>query len=144
MKRYHVIGIALLAGLIVGCAVPAHAKEKPLAVASLDGAWICGNTGVSVNITTVHQGYVEGGEIIHDSYIGIIDEGQKIIFSGAVGVTGDSDPTKYGVSYFGNNNQTRYDVKYLAPNAIQVTMYANSDPSVWDWVKTDRSYTCTE
>lgn len=26
MKRYHVLGIALLAGLVIGCAIPAHAS----------------------------------------------------------------------------------------------------------------------
>lgn len=27
MKRYHVLGIALLAGLVIGCAIPAHAAS---------------------------------------------------------------------------------------------------------------------
>ncbi|ENS4749159.1 hypothetical protein ACE1EB_004413 [Salmonella enterica] len=31
MKRYHVLGIALLAGLVIGCAIPAHANGMTIA-----------------------------------------------------------------------------------------------------------------
>lgn len=31
MKRYHVLGIALLAGLVIGCSIPAHAESVAIA-----------------------------------------------------------------------------------------------------------------
>ncbi|EAP5135680.1 hypothetical protein EG626_23790 [Salmonella enterica] len=35
MKRYHVLGIALLAGLVIGCSIPAHAAALPDLTAQL-------------------------------------------------------------------------------------------------------------
>lgn len=40
MKRYHVIAVAFLAGLIVGCAVPAHAEENEYTVDTIEDGYV--------------------------------------------------------------------------------------------------------
>ena len=67
MKRIHVLAVTFLAGLICGCAVPAHAESVSTPITVKPGTYICGNTG-----------YIA---VIKHHTLKLLDEDGKVHFS---------------------------------------------------------------
>lgn len=93
MKRYHVIGLAILAGFVAGLAVPAHAD-----ILNMNGRYVCGNTGLSVTIATDPSPHTHGGRIGYNSFVNITDEAENLTYSGSIEFSNLNDGP-YGLLY---------------------------------------------
>lgn len=79
MKRITVISLSVLIGFVAGLAVPAHAEFK---AADASGEYICGNTGLTVQIQISEKPELFAGHIAHKTLVSAQDEAGNVLFSG--------------------------------------------------------------
>ncbi|EBA3920949.1 hypothetical protein EE88_21710 [Salmonella enterica] len=99
MKRYHVISISVLIGLIVGLSVSkaaeAHTVEN---ITAKSGSYICGNTGLTAHIEIEPAPQMVLGHIAHKAFVSVVDEAGKAVIHGAeyLDVSGNQAYTNKG------------------------------------------------
>ncbi|EDR9150326.1 hypothetical protein BSY48_004434 [Salmonella enterica subsp. enterica serovar Agbeni] len=123
MKRYHVISIAILSGLIMGLSFGAKANPIPA-----NAEYICGNTGITATIETNANAELQAGRIVHQSFLSLTDEASNVIYSGSVNLTSLKDGP-YGIVY-GSDTGTFYQIFSDGPKAIKVYQAVIKDNAI--------------
>ncbi|EKC8064594.1 hypothetical protein OQC17_004604 [Salmonella enterica] len=125
MKRYHVIGLAILAGFVAGLAVPAHADE----VMYKSGSYQCGNTDMTAQIKIDKHTQLINGYITHKAIFSVVDFNGKPYQSGFefLDVSGQwalTANSKYYAVFSGN---TLVIGEYLKSNKTKELYYCTAD-----------------
>ncbi|EGV5393331.1 hypothetical protein FER63_23450 [Salmonella enterica] len=124
MKRYHVISIAVLTGLIMGLSFGAKADTGREAVNSTGAtataktsSYVCGNSGLSVDVVTDFTPRMVSGHIAYKVLFSVRNEKGRVVF-------GDDEELDINGGWM-NASRGGYGVYWSAPGTLKVVKVKN-------------------